>query len=243
MALSRNRLVAARFARAASNYEHHAGLQADVAAKLAELLPALERPKVLEVGCGTGYLTRHLLERYPHGDFLITDLAPEMVERCSARHESRNGRSILFATMDGENPDCAGKFDLIALSMTVQWFEDPLRGLRGLARLLKPGGCVLYAAPGRGCLPEWRAALESHGLPHGGLEMPDLPHIVCEEDRTVDYGSGLAFLRTLKGIGATTPRPGYVPLRPGHLRAALRRLERDHGARVSWRIAYGKISV
>ncbi len=243
MVLSRNRLVAARFARAARTYEHHAELQADVAAKLAELLPALERPRVLEVGCGTGFLTRHLLERYPHGDFLITDLAPEMVERCSAQHESRNGRSILFATMDGEAPDCVGKFDLVALSMTAQWFADPLSGLQGLTRLLKPGGCVLYAAPGPGCLPEWRAALENSGLPYGGVDMPELPHIVSEEDRTVDYGSGIAFLRTLKAIGATTPRPGYVPLPPGHLRAALQRLERDHGARISWRIAYGKIPV
>ena len=242
MHLSRNHLVAARFARAARTYERHAGLQRDVAAKLAEYLPRLEHPRVLEVGCGTGFLTRHLLQRYVQGDFLITDLAPEMVAQCRARYESRNGRSILFDTMDGEAPGCDGSFDLVALSMTLQWFTDPLAGLRRLTRLLKPGGHLLYAAPGAGSLVEWQTVLEKCGLPRGSVEMPDLPQVVDLEERTVRSANGLAFLQTLKGIGATTPRPGYVPLPPGSLRRALQRFEDDHGACATWRIVYGHIT-
>ncbi len=241
MPLSRNQRIAARFASAAKTYERNADLQARVAARLAELLPALENPRVLEVGCGTGLMTRHLLERYPHGEFLITDLAPEMVAFCRARHEGENGRPVRFRTMDGEAPDCTGPFDLIVLSMTLQWFSDPREGLRTLKGLLKPGGHILYAAPGQGSLAEWRAVLESFSLPHGGVEMPELPHVASREDRAIRYGSGLAFLQTLKGIGATTPRQGYTPLPPGTLRMALQRFEDEHDARATWRIVYGKI--
>ncbi|MEM8743646.1 MAG: methyltransferase [Pseudomonadota bacterium] len=243
MDLSRNRIVAARFAKAAHTYERNADLQACVAARLAELLPALDRPRVLEIGCGTGFMTRHLLERYAHGDFLITDLAPEMVETCRARYESKNGRSLRFHTMDGEAPDCEGAFDLIVLSMTLQWFTDPRRALENLTTLLRPGGHIVYAVPGRGSLAEWQAVLESCDLPHGGLEMPDLPNVAHQESRAVRYESGIAFLQTLKGIGATTPRPGYTPLSPGHLRAALQRFEKEHDAQATWRILYGKIPV
>ncbi|MHA1164317.1 MAG: methyltransferase domain-containing protein [Alphaproteobacteria bacterium] len=119
MTSPRNAKVAKAFAARAQGYEQNASLQAEIAEKLARLLPDLERPKVLEIGCGTGFLTRHLLERYPHGDFLITDLVPEMLAVCRTRMEGADKRPCRFAMMDGEAPDCGAGFDLIALSMTL----------------------------------------------------------------------------------------------------------------------------
>jgi malonyl-CoA O-methyltransferase len=242
MALSRNEIVASCFAAHARDYDGHARLQADVADSLATMLPALERPKVLEVGCGTGFLTRHLLEAYPKGDFLITDLAPEMVTRCRANYEHVNGRALRFAVMDGEAPDCDESFDLIVLSMTLQWFSKPLEGLRRLTGMLNPNGTLLYATVGKDSFSEWRKALDVCDLRHGLIRMPGLPHVCREEIHVVDYGSGLGFLKTLKAIGASTPRPAYEPLPAGKLRAALRWLEAKYGAQVTWRIIYGMIS-
>ena len=79
MTLSRNQIVAETFAAHVGEYERSARLQAQSAEKLAGHLPELDDAKILEIGCGTGFLTQHLLERYPDADFLITDLAPEMV--------------------------------------------------------------------------------------------------------------------------------------------------------------------
>lgn len=241
MSLNHNQRVAQAFAARAADYERSARIQAGIASRLASLLGAGERRKILEIGCGTGLLTHHLLARYPRGDFLITDLAPEMVAQCRARYQRANGRALRFAAMNGEAPDCAARFDLIALSMTLQWFADPLRALQRLRQLLTSGGEVFYAAPGPDSFPEWRAALDARGLRHGMIEMPHLPGIVEVETRVVDYGSGIAFLNALKAIGAATPRRGYAPLPPGSLRAALRELEQAHASRVTWQIVYGRI--
>jgi malonyl-CoA O-methyltransferase len=237
----RNAKVAEAFAARAGDYEQNASLQSEIAGKLARLLPELERPKVLEIGCGTGFLTRHLLERYPHGDFLITDIAPEMLEVCRARIDAANARQCRFAVMDGEEPDCGTGFDLIALSMTLQWFAKPDEGLHRLQGLLKPGGYLLFATTGPDSFPEWRGALDACGLPCGLIAMPRLPGVMDEETRKADYGGGVAFLKALKAIGAITPHDGYDPLSPGRLRAALRCFEHDHGGQVSWRIVYGRI--
>jgi malonyl-CoA O-methyltransferase len=242
MTLSPNQNVARAFAAHAGEYERHAFLQAEIAVRLGELLPPLRQPKILEIGCGTGFFTRHLIDHYSRGDFLITDLAPEMLDKCRAQFQSENGRAVQFAVMDGEAPDCEAGFDLIALSMTLQWFADPLEGLQRLKAMLKPGGLLLYATLAPDSCFEWRDALDGCGLRQGMISMPELPGVVDRVTQEVIYDSGVDFLRALRSIGATTPRPGYAPLPPGSLRAALRRLDRDHEARVTWQIVHGLVS-
>lgn len=237
----RNLLVAEAFSARAQDYERNACLQGKIAEKLARLLPELAHPKILEIGCGTGFLTRHLFERYPQGDFLITDLAPGMLAQCQTRMQVANERSCRFAVMDGETPDCGAGFDLIASSMTLQWFGDPVAGLQRLKGLLKPGGLLLFATTGPDSFPEWRGALDACGLRHGLIAIPQLPGVVEQETRKVNYGNGVAFLKALKAIGAEMPRIGYEPLPPGKLRPALRLFEKNHGGQVSWQIVYGRI--
>ncbi len=241
MGFARNAEVAAGFAARADHYDRHATLQAEIADRLAGFLPELEAPDVLEVGCGTGLLTRRLVSAYPDGRFLVTDLAAAMLAVCRKRIAPHAGQSVRFAVMDGEAPDVAGRFDLVATSMALQWLGDPLAALERLQECLKPGGHLLFATLGADGFPEWRAALAARGLPDGLVRMPRLPGVVHEERPTVAFESALAFLERLKAIGAGRPRPGYRPLPPGALRAALRRLDADHGARVTGHVAYGHL--
>ena len=53
--------IAESFSARAESYELHAGLQRAVAGELARFLPELEQPHVLELGCGTGLFSRHLV--------------------------------------------------------------------------------------------------------------------------------------------------------------------------------------
>ncbi|HBH26968.1 MAG TPA: SAM-dependent methyltransferase [Rhodospirillaceae bacterium] len=226
--------VAARFSRGAGTYDSASGLQADIAARLAVLLPPRAEPilppraeRILEVGCGTGLFTRHLVARYGMGAVLPTDAAPDMAARVPGARVMNAGAPVL-----------SGPFDLIAACMVLHWLPEPL----SLARLLAPGGALLYAAPTPGALAQWRDHLERLDLPCGLIDFPDLPGAVEERVHKVVYKDGITFLRSLAATGATTPRPGYRPLPPGALLRAARAFDEEAQRGVAWRIRYGRVT-
>ena len=154
--------------------------------RLARLLPQLAAPRVLELGCGTGLFSRHLLARYPDGTFLFTDLAPSMVEQCRMNLAGAGGKRVSFDIMDAARPTADGPFDLIAMSMTLHWLADPEAALDALRKRLAPNGVLVFATIGGESFPEWRDALVAQGLPIGILDIPELPGIVDEERIVAD---------------------------------------------------------
>ncbi len=229
--------VVDRFSAKAAEYECHAKLQKRVAAHLALSLPTVQHPDVLEIGCGTGLFTSHLLAAYPDGDFAITDLSEVMLHLCEKRFPA--AKNLRYAVMDGEQPTSTGRYDVIALSMTAQWFDDPAKSLSGLRTLLKPTGHLLYSTIGPNLFPQWRAVLQELGLPCGLLPMPELPGNVSEEYYPFRFDSSVQFLDGLRQTGASTPRRGYQSLSGGELRKAMRLFERKANCRADWHILYG----
>jgi malonyl-CoA O-methyltransferase len=233
--------IAARFGARASSYELDAGLQRAVADKLACFLPALDRPRVLELGCGTGLFSRHLVKLYPHGHFVLTDVAPAMIAECRRNVAGLGPAHISFEVMDaGEAGGYAG-LDLIVSSMTLHWLPDPVASLERLSRLLVPNGVLLYATLGPESFAEWRATLAGEGLPSGIVEIPRLPGIL-EEERLVPDADALSFLRRIKAVGGLTPKEGYAPLSPGALRRAIHAADSKHDGRITWHIVYGRLA-
>jgi malonyl-CoA O-methyltransferase len=221
--------VADAFGRAA-HYDAHAAVQRIVAEKLAErilTLPLPPSPRVLEIGCGTGFLGLQLVDRLAPAHFLMTDIAPPMVERARARLAGRP--DIAFAAMDGEHPDVAGRFDLICSSLTFQWFADLPAAVMRLRRRLAPGGTLAFTTLAEGSFFEWRRA---HGdLAAGTRDYPS-PRALAAAGLHVEietipmaHKSAREFLRSVKGIGAGTPRDGHRPLTPAELRAVMGRFE------------------
>ena len=98
------------------------------------------------------------------------------------------------------------------------------------------------ASPGAANFPEWRAVLKAEGLPDGTVAMPSLPGVAEELNIPVPHTDGRAFLAGMRAIGAGEPRRGYAPVATGDLRRALRRLEREYDARVTWHIVFGRLT-
>lgn len=235
----RSAAIAARFGAKANVYEEHAGLQADIARRLATHLPFLDAPRVLELGCGTGLLSRHLVERYPHGELLLTDAAPAMIGACRENLDG-SGAQLSFEVMDAAAPIAYDNLDVIVTSMMLHWLPDPLGVLRRLRRQLAPGGVLLYATLGPDCFAEWRTALATEGLPSGVPHLPEIPGVFEEEHLTPEKDS-LSFLRRMKAVGGLHPRDGYEPLAAGELRRAIRATNLQFGGRVTWHIVYGRL--
>jgi malonyl-CoA O-methyltransferase len=236
----RSAAIAARFEARATDYERHADLQAAVAKRLAGMLPHHQSPRVLELGCGTGLLSRELVAKYPAGSFVLTDATPAMIAEC--RHNlDRGATRVRHEVMDASNITGHDGFDIIVSSMTLHWLSDPVAVLGRWRRLLAPGGALLYATLGPDSFFEWRAILAAESLPSGIVDIAQLPGVVEDEHLTPDNDS-LSFLRRMKAVGGLTPRDDYVPLPPGALRRAIRGTDRRFGGRVTWHIVYGRLS-
>jgi malonyl-CoA O-methyltransferase len=225
--VSRKRIIEGAFSTAAATYETAARAQELAADLLTERLGPVERPlRVLELGCGTGLLTRRLLAALPEGSSLLaTDLSAAMTEAAA-----RTCPGAAFAVMDAESPGVDGPFDLIASSLAAQWFTDLTGTLAKLAERLAPGGRLLLTTLGSGTFAQWKDAHAAQGLESGIADYPDAEALaallpgarVTGHPLTLDYADGHAFLRSLEALGAHTPRPGHLPLSPGRLRRILK---------------------
>ncbi len=252
----RKAAIARSFDKAADAYDAHACVQRRVANRLARRIAALDlpaAPQILEIGCGTGFLSRALLRRLPGAQLLCTDLAPAMARRCRAKIGRERG---YFAVMDGELPAAAAAFDLVASSFAFQWFLDLGAALSGLAAVLRPGGRLVFATLGSESLAEWRELQRSAGMPFAGLAFPAASELreiaegagplrgtVAEEKIRLRYADAGAFLQELKSLGAGTPGPGHAP-GVAKLRRLLRHAAGSHsGFPVTYHILYGSFAV
>ena len=234
----------------AVHYQEHAHVQRRVAHTLADSFPSLSRPVVLELGCGTGFLSQRLLAEWPDGRFVLSDIAEPMLQRCRAHLGERAG--LHYVVLDGEQPAVGWGYDLIAASMVLQWFDDPLGALLGLRGLLRPGGYLLMATLGPESFQEWRRACAEWGMPHG---LPGYPTLadwrgawpasggarLWEERIVVQHPSALAFLRALRAVGAHLPVSGYRPQPVNRMRRLLRGWE--GGFSITYHVLYGVFAV
>ena len=113
---------------------------ADRTADLALTLTPAPR-RILDVGCGTGYLLRQLAARCPQAELAGIDPAPAMIE--AARAATADGRLQLVAGTAEDLPWPAGTFDLVVSTTSFDHWADQRAGLAQCARVLAPGGWLV----------------------------------------------------------------------------------------------------
>ncbi|TWI71230.1 malonyl-ACP O-methyltransferase BioC [Desulfobotulus alkaliphilus] len=213
--------VAAAFSANARTYNEHARVQRRASEifldYLKEFEGSLPAGPVLEIGCGTGFVTGGLLNLSGQRHHVITDLAPAMVRLC----EETLGRdfpeaSMEFLVMDGEALQEKSSFGLVVSGFTIQWFSSLGASLENLVESLVPGGLLALSFQGEGSFEEWKKICEKENLPFSANPLPDGRtvaqilqragcHVKIFSGRMVEtHPSPKHFFRSLGAIGAGT---------------------------------------
>lgn len=99
--------------------------------------------RVLDVGCGNGAVTRDLA-LLTRGEVVAVDVDPSMV--AAAKETLAPLANVKVQEADGHRlPFADATFDLAVCHLMLMWARDPVKVVRELARVVRPGGIVLAA--------------------------------------------------------------------------------------------------
>ncbi|MGK7890080.1 MAG: methyltransferase [Leptolyngbyaceae cyanobacterium] len=196
--------IAANFGQSTATYHAQAHLQRDCAQRLLHLLDdsllqdSLPSGPLLEMGCGTGFITELLFDRLASPqplskqlqgrDYYITDLSEAMVLFCRDRlqpkikaitsnpglNHQHQRTQFFFHPCNAEMlPAKPSFYSLIVGGFVVQWFQQIEHTLQRLLDRLQLGGRLLLSFPGHESFPEWRQQCRRLNLPFTAHPLPN----------------------------------------------------------------------
>ena len=134
----------------ANAYHRVSGPQVAMAEAVLDRLELRGDETVLDAGCGSGRVTRMLLERLPRGRVIAVDASSEMVARArkelagDQRADVREADLAALALAPGE------QVDAVFSNATFHWVPDHDALFGALAAALRPGGRLSAQCGGEG---------------------------------------------------------------------------------------------
>jgi malonyl-CoA O-methyltransferase len=235
------------FARRARSYDRYACVQRLMARGLMAVVGGalFSARRILEIGCGTGYLTRLLRRTNRRAHLTSLDLDAGLV--AMARQRLGPTAAVNWLVADGEMP-LRGEYDLIIANATFQWFTCPGETLAAYHRRLAPGGLLAFSTLGPATFHELAGAI---GRAAQTLNLPETPAIpaqgfgdqetwtglltqagfhqprLLKEMLSITFPSVREFFKALQATGATNPRPR--PFSPRLLNTVIAAYETGYG--------------
>ncbi len=141
----------------ASVYEKTSSVQKSAAEVLLRLLHIGAKNDVLDLGCGTGHITR-TIRGLTSGRVAGADPSPEMIAEAQ---KGAAGFDLTFAVRQAEELDFHEMFDVVFCNSAFQWFRDPRLALENCRCALRSGGRIGIQAPAKRVYsPTFIAAIE-----------------------------------------------------------------------------------
>ncbi len=120
--------------------------------------------RVLDVGCGTGDLSRQAARHFPTGRIVGIDVTPEMLDRAEARtlRHREGGRIDFGAATALRLPFRSASFDLVMSAFVVRNLPNLPNALRELRRVTADGGTLLTLEITEPTSPRFRALFHAY---------------------------------------------------------------------------------
>jgi malonyl-CoA O-methyltransferase len=202
------------FNRAAAGYEQWAQIQESVGHSLLERLKIvnLEPQRVLDVGAGSGRLTKALKQFYSHAEIYGIDISLAMSKM--ARQNTK--ATVEFVCADAvQLPVANDSVDLLVSNLMLQWCNDLHLVFAEWERVLQPKGKLFFTTLGPDTLKELRqswAAVDNvshlnyffdlHEVGDALFQAGFAHTVVDVEWLQLTYQDVNQLMRELKGIGA-----------------------------------------
>jgi SAM-dependent methyltransferase len=125
-------------------------------------LPYLdEKTSVLDCGCGPGTITLGIARRVSPFEVVGVDIGQSQIDRATASASDQRVTNVRFQVTDCYSlPFDDSSFHRIFSHALMEHLADPVRALREMYRVLKPGGCIGL------CSPDWGGFILAPPLPN-----------------------------------------------------------------------------
>ncbi len=112
------------------------------------LLYLMPGVSVLDCGCGPGSITLSIADRIGNGRVVGVDFGDSQIQRAIEAAKERGIRNADFQQADCYSlPFEDASFDRVFSNALMEHLTDPVRALREMLRVLKPGGVIGVSSP------------------------------------------------------------------------------------------------
>lgn len=154
------------FSKAAGSYDDAVRHNIAGSERLVMSLPDGGYPRVLDVGCGTGFSSAAMVRRFDVATLIGVDPAEGMLEVFAAKLREFPGVQVDLRAEDVMAMSVEdASVDAVISAMALHWFPDKPGAVARMARVLRPGGVMGILTAGRGGEDAWREVLERVGAP------------------------------------------------------------------------------
>ncbi len=116
--------------------------------KILQFIQISDGMRILDLGCGSGYLSFPVARNNPGCEVIGLDIVSEALDsnRCRAKKEEIN--NLTFVNYDGTDfPFASGSFDWIVTRYALHHFPDIEHSIEEIQRCLKTGGRLFISDP------------------------------------------------------------------------------------------------
>jgi malonyl-CoA O-methyltransferase len=193
------RLIGKAFSKGCDTYQSEALIQLKSALALSRLFDSeIPQGPLLEIGCGTGFLSKEILKKYPERSYKGIDISDAMISHC---REHLRGQ---FEICDGESIRDENSYAAIFSGMALQWFSNPQDSIKRIRKALVKGGVFYFSFPNHQSFSEW-GYFPLNPLPNPSILLNVFDNPVTEELIFQEtFHHPLDFLKKMQRIGTGT---------------------------------------